>query len=101
MVTRQKRDRLILTAILVVGLVSAAGIYASAVSAEANPLGDPEDSKQYLREMEVYGGTANVLASDLREGFASLWHGKRLALTIAVLTVASAGAFRFVSVRRE
>lgn len=101
MATRRSRHRFILAAILVIGFVSAIGIYVRAVSAEANPLGDPEDSKQYLREMQVYGGTANVLASELREWLDGLWHGKTLAFTVAVLTAVSAGAFRFVSVRSE
>lgn len=64
----------------------------------ANPLGyDPEDTKQYLRQMEVYGGTANVLASEFRIWFASLWHGERLAFTVAVLTLLAAWAFWFFS----
>jgi len=47
----------------------------------------PEDSKQYLRSMELYGGKANVLADELRRWFVGLWHGKSLARIIAVLTI--------------
>ncbi len=47
----------------------------------------PEDSKQYLRGMELYGGTANVLADELRRWFAGLWHGKSLAFTVAFITI--------------
>ncbi len=96
---RPGRHRVVPAGILIIGLLIAAGIYWNAVAAEANPLGDPEDSKQYLREMQVYGGTANVLAGELREGFGSLWHGKRLAFTVAFLTIVSAGAGRFVTRR--
>jgi hypothetical protein len=45
-----------------------------------------EDSKVYLRQMEVYGGKANVLAYELREWFAGLWHGRALAFTVAGLS---------------
>lgn len=84
----QARRRFIAIAILVAGLGSALAIYVTAAIAPANPLGyEPEDSKRYLREMEVYGGKANVLASEIRKGFESLWHGKRLAGTVACLTL--------------
>ena len=55
------------------------------------------DTKSYLRQMEVYGGTANELATELRLWFASLWHGERLAFTVAFLTLVSAWAFWFFS----
>ena len=45
--------------------------------------------------MEVYGGTANLLATELRLWFASLWHGERLAYTVAVLTLVAAWAYGF------
>jgi hypothetical protein len=46
----------------------------------------PEDSKQYLRGLELYGGKANVLMDQLRRGFIGLWHGRTLAFTIAFIT---------------
>ena len=36
-----------------------------------------------------------MLATELREWFGSLWHGERLAFTVAVITVIAASAFRF------
>ena len=82
------RRRFIAIVILVVGFGSALVIYVTATPSPANPLGyEPENSKQYLREMEVYGGKANVLASQLRQWFESLWHGKRLAITVVFLTL--------------
>jgi hypothetical protein len=48
----------------------------------------PEDSKIYLREMEQFGGKANVLADELRRWFVGLWHGKSLAYTIACISMA-------------
>jgi hypothetical protein len=93
-----KRRRAIALSILAAGLLAAVAIYVNATSAAANPLGyDPEDTKRYLREIEVYGGTANVLASQLREWFVSLWRGERLAYTVAVLTLVSSWAYWFFS----
>jgi len=43
--------------------------------------------------MQTYGGDANVLASEIRLWFASLWHGQRLAFTIAFLTLLVAGVY--------
>jgi hypothetical protein len=80
--------RFVAIAILLAGFGSALVIYVTAMPAPANPLGyEPEDSKQYLREMEVYGGKANVLASQFRQWFESLWHGRRLAVTVVCLTL--------------
>ncbi len=54
----------------------------------------PEDSRQYLRGLALYGGTANVLADEFRRWFAGLWHGKALAFTVICITVlVSSGVF--------
>jgi hypothetical protein len=94
-----RRLRRVATAILIVGLVSAVVIYLAARPPEPNPLGEPEDSKQYLREIQMYGGTANLLATEIREWIASLCHGKRLAYTIATLSILSAAGCLFVAGR--
>jgi hypothetical protein len=52
---------------------------------------EPEDTKKYLRDLELYGGKANVLATELRRGFERLWQGRRLAVTLAGLTLLLAG----------
>lgn len=95
--------------ILLVGLVSSVLIYlvtldhTSNVTAYENGNGydylAPEDSKQYLRSMELYGGTANVLAEDLRNWFDGLWHGKSLALTLACITILLSSGLYFVANR--
>jgi hypothetical protein len=36
-----------------------------------------------------------VLAAEFREWFDALWHGKRLAFTVAVITLMAAFAFKF------
>lgn len=84
--------------ILLVGLGSAFLIYRTAENVPAGVLGYeqgdrgaypvmPEDSKKYLRDLELYGGKANVLMDQFRRWFMGLWHGKSLAYTIAGITI--------------
>ncbi len=88
---------LISAVILVVGLGSAILIYRTAEDTEYGALGYeeghgtvypimPEDSKQYLRGLELYGGKANVIMDRVRRGFMGLWHGKTLAFTVACIS---------------
>jgi hypothetical protein len=96
--TPEARPRVGALAILVIGFATAVAIYLTAQPPPANPLGyEPKDTKQYLRDLELYGGKANVLATELREWFDSLWHGKRLAFTVAVITVSAACAFKLLA----
>ena len=71
---------LISAIILVVGLVSAVLIYQTAENNVSGVLGYeegggsvypimPGDSKKYLRDMELFGGKANVIADELRRWF--------------------------------
>jgi multisubunit Na+/H+ antiporter MnhB subunit len=79
------RRRRTVMAILLLGLGSALAVLLTA--APQDPDADQiERTKAYVREMETYGGKSNLLATDLREWFATLWHGERLAATLAVLT---------------
>ncbi len=81
------RPRTIAAVILTIGWAIALIVYVSAAPAVDDPdVYDIEHSKAYVRQTEVIGGKAAVLGNDLREWFASLWHGQRLAYTIAVLT---------------
>ena len=97
-----RRLRFVAAATLVVGLASAIWIYLNAASSTGDTLGyNPEETKQYLRTLELYGGKANVMAAELRQWFASLWHGTRLAYTVACGTALLAGAFWFVSAAVE
>ena len=83
-----KRLYLIAAIILVLGLGSAILIYVAAENASDNVLGyEPENSKMYLHDLELYGGKANVLANDFMRWFAGLWRGTSLALTIACITI--------------
>lgn len=91
--------------ILLVGFGSAILIYRTAENESINVLGyeegdrsvypiAPEDSKKYLRDLELYGGKANVLIDEFRRWFVGLWHGKSFAFTVACITIfISAAAF--------
>jgi hypothetical protein len=84
-----RRRRVVAGALLLTGLGIALAIFLTAAAVPADPLGaDPGNSKQYLREMELYGGKANLLASEFREWLESLLHGRRLAGTVVFVTLA-------------
>jgi len=89
---------LISAIILLVGLGSAILIYRTAQNNSSGVLGYeeeggsvypimPEDSRKYLRDLELYGGKANVLMDEFRRGFAGLWYGKSLAFTVACISI--------------
>ena len=85
--------------ILLVGLGSAALIYQRSDNEPNTVLGYeegydgsvypilPENSKQYQRNMELYGGKANVLMDEFNRWFVGLWHGKSLAFIVAFVTI--------------
>ena len=82
-------------AIVLIGIGSAAFLYATASPPPQHPLGyDPFASKKYVRDLERYGGKINVLAVEFRQWFARLWRGTHLAYTIALLTVLLASLLR-------
>jgi len=89
---------LISAVILLGGLVSAILIYRTAENTSFGALGYeagdgavypimPDDSKKYQRDLELYGGKANMLMDQLRRGFVGLWRGKSLAFTVACLSI--------------
>ena len=94
----QKRVRglkYLTTAILIVGFGTAVAVYFAARARPENPLGyEPLETKQYLHDLELYGGKANVLAAEFRDWFVGLWYGRRLAVTIAVITLVLVAAVR-------
>ena len=88
-----RRLQMISVAILIVGLFTAIGIYLSAARSTDDMIAyEIEHSKQYQRTLELYGGKANVLAAELRTWFDRLWHGTRLAYTVACASVLLAAA---------
>ena len=78
--------RLLSYVLCTIGLCIAIVIYVTTSPPPPQPY-DPFTSKKYLRDLEIYGGKINILAVELRQWFASLWHGKPLAYTIACLTL--------------
>jgi len=89
-------------ALLASGFVAAAIIWWVAPPPETDAFrDDPLNEKRYRRQLRVIGGQANQLSADFIEWFDGLWEGRNLAYTVAVLTVATIGAFRFVAVRLE
>lgn len=58
-----------------------------------------DTSKRYMRGLQRYGGTANVLATELTDWFNGLWHGRSLAFTVAVITLLVCLGYLFFAVR--
>ena len=58
---------------------------------------NPEDSKKYIRDLELYGGRANVLATEFRLWLVGLWQEKSLAFTIAFITVLISSGFFYAA----
>ena len=57
----------------------------------------PEDSKQYQRGLELYGGKANLLVDQFRRWFGGLWQGKSLAIIIACTTIITSFGFFYAA----
>jgi hypothetical protein len=93
----ETRVRLVSRVILAVGFTSAVVIYFVNAALPGASGYELEDSKRYLRDMEVYGGQANVLATEFRHWFNGLWHGRSLAFTVAVISLFLALAYNFLA----
>ncbi|HJV47822.1 MAG TPA: hypothetical protein VJ549_00975 [Geothrix sp.] len=99
--SRLRRVRQITLGILAAGFGTAAILYLRTAPGGANPLGyEPEDTKKYLRDLELYGGKVNVLATEFMRWWDGLWHGRNLAFTVAWLTTFAAAAFWLIAHRR-
>ncbi|HKA35911.1 MAG TPA: hypothetical protein VKH43_03775 [Thermoanaerobaculia bacterium] len=93
--TPDERLRAATRGIVAAGFAAAAILYITAGPPPQNPLGyDPLQNKAYRHELEVFGGRANVIMAEFRDWFDSLWHGRQLAYTVAVLSILAAYAFR-------
>ena len=104
----QTRLYLIGAIILLVGLSSSIWIYLANENKSETVLGyeivggtaylvNPENSKKYVHDLELYGGKANVLADEFMSWFVGLWHGKSLAFTVACITIFISLGFFFVA----
>lgn len=88
MSARQKYLYIAAAIVLMVGLGSAAIIYLTASEPNgAELLAGIENSKRYIHNLEVYGGKMNVLMDQFMRWFDSLWHGKALAGSVAIITI--------------
>jgi len=84
--------RKIAVGVLVVGLSVSAVVFAIAPSEVEDDypgvyVTSIHNSKRHLLELERIGGKAAVVAVEINEWFDSLWHGRRLAGTLAVLSI--------------
>lgn len=99
--TRLRRIHQLVALLLGLGLGSAGALWVAAPPDAPHPLGyEPTDTKKYLRDLELYGGKVNVLATEATAWWHARWQGRNLAVTVAVLTLALAGGFQAVATRR-
>jgi hypothetical protein len=101
---KQYRLNLISAIILVAGLGSAVVIYLTAQDEVENVLGydlvggtmyPNVPSKVYDHNLELYGGKPLILANDMIRWFNGLWQGRSLAVTIAWISIITAGVIFF------
>ncbi|QOT80372.1 hypothetical protein [Cupriavidus basilensis] len=72
--------------ILAAGWIAGVLIYLSAARDEAGDLAyGPGWQRQYDFQLERIGGKAAVLAAEFSQWFSDLWHGRQLAVTVAIL----------------
>lgn len=78
--------------ILMAGLGSAALIYLTAEDVPEDAMvSEYQMTKMYRHDLELFGGTANVLAVEFTQWLEGLWHGKQLAFTLAFIAILIAG----------
>jgi len=78
------------------------GMLASAAVFSLTRPDDPDDwveTKKYDYQMEVIGGKTNLFATEVTAWIAGLWHGRRLAGTILVLSATASFACYYVAYR--
>ena len=96
------RDRVLTGAVLAAGL-GAALVHLPPGRPTAAPSlfdAEPNDSKSYLRQVEMMGGKANLVASGIRQWLTGLFQGTTLAYTVFGVTVVAAGVFWLVATRK-
>jgi hypothetical protein len=84
--------------ILLIGLGASAVIYLTATDvSETGLVYEFEESKQYMHDLELYGGKMNVLTVELTKWFNGLWHGKSLAYTLGCITILISASLFFIA----
>ena len=85
-------------AILLVGLVAAALIYAlGSDDRDMEVAAEIASGRLYQHNLELMGGKLGVVLAEVNDWLASLWHGRRLGCTVAVLSIATAAACFWVA----
>ena len=91
-----KRVRMSGVLLLVAGLLAAAIIFCTARSDEQPEIAGMDlATKRDSLQLEKIGGKSYILFNDFNEWFATLWHGRRLAYTIAILSIAGFAGSRW------
>jgi hypothetical protein len=87
--TSAKRIRKAGIMVLMGGLLAGLIIYFSAPAEQERDmiLGVDVRTNRDVLELEKMGGKSAVVMADFEEWFASIWHGRRLAYTVAVLSI--------------
>jgi hypothetical protein len=73
--------------VLLLGLIAAAEVYLTAGAPAPDPTAEITSAPGYEYNLERIGGKAAVYTDRFNRWFTSLWHGQRLAATLAVLAV--------------
>lgn len=95
-VPTHRRVRLAGLAILVVGWIAAAIVYATAGDATGDGLDDRAHQRE-MQQLERLGGQASVQTAQLDQWLSSLWEGRRLAGTLAVLSLLAAAGCAWIA----
>jgi ABC-type nitrate/sulfonate/bicarbonate transport system permease component len=90
MVTLSRLVQRIGLSLAAAGLVAGAIVYVSTSSAASDA--DPVEQQREMRELARLGGTASVQTVKFDQWMSSLWHGQRLAFTLALLGLVVGGA---------
>ena len=96
-VPQHERMRYAAMAILVVGLLAAALVFCLSPDEVALDVAGIAGSKLYQHNLALIGGHAAVNAARFDDWFASLWHGRPLALIIVLATIGIAAACFWVA----
>ncbi len=94
--TPHQRVQLAGIVILVVGLIAAACVYVGASMADGGDGTGDVTSQREMQQVERLGGTATVQTVQFNSWLGSLWHGQRLAWTLAILSLVIGGGCFYI-----
>src|SRR5665213_2195975 len=88
--TSTKRIRLVGIILLIGGLLAGVVIYFKAPAEQDRDLilGIDVRTNRDVLQLEKMGGKSAVFMADFEDWFASIWHGRRLAYTVAAFAIA-------------